>query len=644
MSISYNISQPISGPLSWPLTDVLGGVAVFPQDLSGSVIARYESGEDVTVDKWGDQGIDGIRGTQFDGSDDEIRVDGAAAACRPEVGKTWRYKSVLTTNRQGGDVKFFSLGSNAGIDYFSIGINSLGRFTIFVLHNGATSVNLVDSTSVFFTTFKEVEFQLDFDGVDEWVVTVDGSIIATLTDAPTSIETFDILTFGCRRYNGSSDQHCRGRQRNVEIYKDGALVGSFAGVGKPDPDWDDAVSGAASSEIGSPANAVKSALGTWREANPALSQVNVALSTDAEDRVCIEGTGTEWMQSDFGEAFSTPYVIALVYQLREEPDDGVDFTLVDGLNVNARQQVAARRHMNPDVNLGGSYINDQIPEYWDDYERADTAAGVLSDAESGQAYIIRSSVGVGAGPTDIQIINGEVTSVMGETVYWGGDFLSGDCTKIGARIKWFSNPGDSSRSVFLFLVGGSAWVTDILHVGIMRRNITFDVGSAGSFVELGSYNFDPWISKDEWHNIEMRISGDTATVSVDGVDYLTVQDSRIASFNGSDVFWEKFFTLDNFDDFTVERTWAQGPTINQDGAWHRAVVVGNGATSQLWIDGALITEADAGSDNLDGLSLLADYSGSELAKAKIAHLSAITDVTNIPETVSKMNSYLVNKF
>lgn len=208
-------------------------------------------------------------------------------------------------------------------------------------------------------------------------------------------------------------------------------------------------------------------------------------------------------------------------------------------------------------------------EFEDDFERADTAAGTISNAPNGFVYDVRAE---GSASGDVRILNGEVQdSNLGGTYYFGGQCIADKVYNMGAQVEW-RTPGSpagagNNTALILIIKPDDAWLNALIHIIFTRAQVSVQVaesGGTGGFVSLGSVNFpvddnanstNNRFLLDESVKCEAVILGDRLIVLMNGAVKIDVTDSRIASVNGNRLYWECFGgSLE--DDMFIQRIWA----------------------------------------------------------------------------------------
>jgi len=206
-------------------------------------------------------------------------------------------------------------------------------------------------------------------------------------------------------------------------------------------------------------------------------------------------------------------------------------------------------------------------EFEDDFERADTAGGTISDSADGFVYEVRPN---GSAAGTVKILNGEVTQgLAGGTSYFGGQPIAEKVYNIGADCIWrASSAGTGSnftQGVFL-IKNNDAWLSNFIHVRFSRSNVVVEIaesGGAAGLETLGSFvvpqdpiaTFDDhWLPLDEKIRVEAVITGDRIQVFMGGWMAADVTDPRIGSLNGNYVYWEHFGGGD-LDDMFIDRVW-----------------------------------------------------------------------------------------
>ena len=204
---------------------------------------------------------------------------------------------------------------------------------------------------------------------------------------------------------------------------------------------------------------------------------------------------------------------------------------------------------------------------WDDFNRANTAWGVIGPAPTGQTYGIRYA---GSFVNSFRIQNGALESTQGSTWYLGGPLLSEPVFNMGAHVKWsppaVPNASGYTQMVFL-IIPDSDWLDSLIHVRISRISCHIEIatsGGAGGLVEraatnnaAGGYSPAPYYRAADGTTAayEVIIKGNRIMLLCDGTTILEYEGADVGAVNGNYVFWEHF-SGGQFDEMKVTRWWA----------------------------------------------------------------------------------------
>mgnify|MGYP003631674351 CR=1 FL=1 len=243
------------------------------------------------------------------------------------------------------------------------------------------------------------------------------------------------------------------------------------------------------------------------------------------------------------------------------------FDATGKLDFDSPQTLTEAQQLQGRLNIGLDGI-----EFYDDFDRADTAIGVLSDAPGGEVYIVRNTLGLGPGTTDVQISSGEVISTRDGThasVYFGGDFLTEKCFNIGAEVVWeYLGDGAGGPTQIVFLIKNDGlWLDDLIHVRASRFGWYIEITDSGaaSFEILAQGAFADVIYKgaagDNATSVNFEVVIIDDTIYFFGFGQLLGQatDARVSDINGTEVYWQMTKGNDGatyYDDMRIRKIWA----------------------------------------------------------------------------------------
>lgn len=187
--------------------------------------------------------------------------------------------------------------------------------------------------------------------------------------------------------------------------------------------------------------------------------------------------------------------------------------------------------------------------FWDDFERADTTDGVVTNAPNGTAWDMR---GVYAGSYPLppasygKIATGRLTCAANQTFY-ATRTLGRQVYQMNASVSWVAAGGSTALSTVAIIVSkDNKFIDTMLHIVINRggSNIQKRI-NGGSFVTMkqadGSTNASigsPTLSSGgAIHNITVTIAGNTCKLQIDDRS-VTAVDNDILTIVGKYVGWE----------------------------------------------------------------------------------------------------------
>lgn len=218
-------------------------------------------------------------------------------------------------------------------------------------------------------------------------------------------------------------------------------------------------------------------------------------------------------------------------------------------------------------------------DLWDDFHRADTAYGTLTNPPTGQTYNIRYGSSSSA---SMRILGNKLVGKSREVYYIGGNFLSEPCFNMGAEVEWFTPPVATGPQLFTQLTfiikPDNDWLDELIHIRISRLACYVEVatsGGAAGLVEIAStvgtnYSTAPYYrAKDGATAIyEVQIQGNHLTLTCDGNSVLQVTDARIGAVNGTYTYWESY-EGGLADDMRMLKIWANDRRHTGDVAGQR---------------------------------------------------------------------------
>ena len=196
---------------------------------------------------------------------------------------------------------------------------------------------------------------------------------------------------------------------------------------------------------------------------------------------------------------------------------------------------------------------------YDDFNRADTALGVLGTPNLGSAWELRGgSMAVNPGKT--QITSGKWVSAAGDIVY-ALQTLKARPTTIGGQFSWTSGGGSTNNGAMGIGVSTAyASYQNMLHMVVTPTSWIIQIWKNGSPDHtVGTATFSPALRIDGTsYTFEATIVGSTLTVRPPQGPNVSFVDSDIPTFTGPYVFFEHFYTsaTDVISLLRIEKVWA----------------------------------------------------------------------------------------
>lgn len=216
-------------------------------------------------------------------------------------------------------------------------------------------------------------------------------------------------------------------------------------------------------------------------------------------------------------------------------------------------------------------------ELWDDFNRADTALGVVTNPPTGQTYGLRGSPDVNTGV--VQILGGKLVNTQNSVIYLGGEMIAGKVANMGAIVEWVvpSSPGSYpdpfTRLVFL-ICPTSAWLDKLIHVVIDRQRCAIEIssgGGVGNVVVRASVDSAAgyWVPVDGTPTAyEVIIEGDTILLTCAGQKILSYTGSDVGLVNGKFVYYESY-KGGQHDNMKIVRLWCNEKRNGGAGIYQR---------------------------------------------------------------------------
>lgn len=234
----------------------------------------------------------------------------------------------------------------------------------------------------------------------------------------------------------------------------------------------------------------------------------------------------------------------------------------------------------PGPSLAGVYLYDR-------FNRANTSAGSLGNAESGGAWQIRE-----VGGPSVRILNNQVKGAIGVTNYWY-QTLAHQVTSAGAVIRFGpGNGGTFNNCSFAIGIGPGALyggddtlISNIIHIIITRTYAAIQVRgtrvTGTGFTNIARLTFPSTLPNDLTAiRVEFQCTGPRAVLVV-ADNRLEVFDSRIAALAGKQVFFEHFYTTSSGD----EELFTEEVFASCDGKTAELFSLGNGGKPNALLSG-----------------------------------------------------------
>ncbi len=420
MPQSLPLSRPLSRPLSMPMTGLVSDLS--PLVAALDPIAWYRSGEGlegaVGVEVWRDRGTGGVKGVWFDGVDDEVNTGNGAAT-------NFDHDDEFAI---GGDFQTASSGTQSLVSRSSptptfrgyAAYTSGGKLLFRMYYNGTSTGIRVSSDGTFDDGLPH-SFLVTYSGsgaASGVTMYVDGDPISSsiLLDAGFGGSVLNSADCVLGRFSYGSNP-LDGWLGNVKIYSDEAattLVSHWIGTGPNDSDWEDQAGSNDGTVSGSPSYAVTTPTG-YREARELISQVDPAYGVDNKGRTCPKGTGTEWMQVDYGVDSAQPNIRAIVFN-----SDAIDAAVryyCDGGEVSKRAIIGQLATDKLALNFGTELTSTTD---------ADTSWHTLIVSSDASDVLYLDGVSIKSGDAGAEAVSG--LTLFAD--YLGANFSEGSCAEL----------------------------------------------------------------------------------------------------------------------------------------------------------------------------------------------------------------------
>lgn len=184
---------------------------------------------------------------------------------------------------------------------------------------------------------------------------------------------------------------------------------------------------------------------------------------------------------------------------------------------------------------------------WDNFQRADTAAGSLGTPPIGAAWSLLTTGAVDASATG-KIESGLFTYPVNANPVYAVQSCVAPPGVMSAKVKWTSNGGATSHGVLsmgLSTMAQGSRINDMVHVIVSPTVMTIQSGfyaAAGQqkLVDHASLTFPTALSYDTEYEVVLEIVGSRAILRV-GQYTIEADDPRIALNHGRHIFWEHFY-------------------------------------------------------------------------------------------------------
>ena len=224
-----------------------------------------------------------------------------------------------------------------------------------------------------------------------------------------------------------------------------------------------------------------------------------------------------------------------------------------------------------------------LPEFYDDFERADTggganplpdvASGLISDPPVGSPYTYRFAAATGDSH-NLRIEDGALVSDPVGPAWYILQTLENDCYNMG--VEWRTKATDGSdpysltnsvAQVVMAIKPNDAWIGPLIHIVVTEAawNITVGVNVSdltNNLLASGGYQFGR-LTEDKFRSNTAQVEiydGDKMRLYINGVLKADVQHSLIADNAGRYLYWEAVPQDEpNGQIVMMDRIWANDP-------------------------------------------------------------------------------------
>lgn len=240
----------------------------------------------------------------------------------------------------------------------------------------------------------------------------------------------------------------------------------------------------------------------------------------------------------------------LVYTATFTPDaDIVDATNVITVDTNWTDGAGNAPSSNTNSN---NYTIDTTGQFEDTFDRADTTDGNIGLASyDGTPWDLRGPY-VSGYPLPVsnygKIVSNRYTADANQIVY-ATRILGNKVLHLSASVSWVAGGGATGLAGAAFIITHSSNLLDtMLHIPVARAasNIQKRINN-GAFITMKQANGTdnatiaaPTLLKDVVHTIDILVSGNTCTLTIDGTRSVTAVDNDIPSLIGKYVVYEVY--------------------------------------------------------------------------------------------------------
>jgi len=196
---------------------------------------------------------------------------------------------------------------------------------------------------------------------------------------------------------------------------------------------------------------------------------------------------------------------------------------------------------------------------YDDFNRADTALGVLGTPNLGPVWELRGA-SMATNPGKTQITSGKWVSAAGDIVY-ALQTLKARPSTIGAQFSFTSNGGATLNAALAIGVSTAyASFQNMIHTVVTPTSWTVSVWKAGvQDHTVGTGTFSPALKIDGTsYTVDLTFAGNTLIVRPPQGAVASFVDTDLPNYSGQYVFFEHFYSsaTDVISLLRIEKTWA----------------------------------------------------------------------------------------